>query len=141
MPLFIDRRLNPRDKSFGNRQRFLRRARDKVREAVDRAIRERGIADAGKGMAVSIPAGGVDEPQFHNSESSGDRRRVFPGNKTFVAGDLIEKPQARGGSGGGKQASDSGGSEDPFVFALSEDEFLDILFEDLGITRPRQSFA
>ena len=27
MPFFIDRRLNPKDKSLGNRQRFLRRAR------------------------------------------------------------------------------------------------------------------
>ncbi|TIN59637.1 MAG: DUF444 family protein, partial [Mesorhizobium sp.] len=26
MPIFIDRRLNPKDKSLGNRQRFLRRA-------------------------------------------------------------------------------------------------------------------
>ena len=27
MPQFIDRRLNPKDKSLGNRQRFLRRAK------------------------------------------------------------------------------------------------------------------
>ena len=27
MPNVIDRRLNPKDKSLGNRQRFLRRAR------------------------------------------------------------------------------------------------------------------
>jgi uncharacterized protein len=133
MPLFIDRRLNPRDKSFGNRQRFLRRVRGQVREAVDRAIRERGIADAGKGGAVSIPAGGVDEPQFHNAETGGDRQRIYPGNKTFVAGDEIEKPPSGGGSGGGKDPSDSGVSEDPFVFILTEDEFLDILFEDMEL--------
>jgi uncharacterized sporulation protein YeaH/YhbH (DUF444 family) len=133
MPLFIDRRLNPRDKNFGNRQRFLRRAREKVKEAVDRVVRERGIADAGKGAAVSIPAAGIDEPQFHHAESTGDRRRPLPGNKTFVAGDLIDKPEEGGGGGGGKQASDSGGGEDPFVFALTEEEFLDILFEDLEL--------
>jgi uncharacterized sporulation protein YeaH/YhbH (DUF444 family) len=133
MPLFIDRRLNPRDKSFGNRQRFLRRAREQLRGAVDRAIRERGIAEAGNGGAVSLPAGGVDEPQFHNAETGGDRRRIFPGNKTFVAGDQIEKPRSGGGSGGGGQASESGESDDPFVFALSENEFLDILFEDLEL--------
>ncbi len=133
MPLFIDRRLNPRDKNFGNRQRFLRRARERVKEAVDRVVRERGIADAGKGAAVSIPAGGIDEPQFHHSDTTGDRRRPLPGNKTFVAGDLIDKPEGGGGEGRGKQASDSGEAEDPFVFALTADEFLDILFEDLEL--------
>src|SRR5579872_3731726 len=133
MPLFIDRRLNPRDKNFGNRQRFLRRARERVKEAVDRVARERGIADAGKGASVSIPAGGIDEPQFHHAESAGDRRRPLPGNKTFVAGDLIDKPEGGGGEGGGKQAADSGNDEDPFVFALTADEFLDILFEDLEL--------
>ncbi len=30
----VDRRLNPKAKSLGNRQRFLRRARGEVREAV-----------------------------------------------------------------------------------------------------------
>ena len=133
MPLFIDRRLNPRDKNFGNRQRFLRRAREKVKEAVDRVVRERGIADAGKGAAVSIPAAGIDEPEFHNAEASGDRRRTFPGNKTFVAGDLIDKPEGGGAAAGGKQASDSGEDEDSFVFALTANEFLDILFEDLEL--------
>ena len=133
MPLFIDRRLNPRDKNFGNRQRFLRRARERVKEAVDRVVRERGIADAGKGASVSIPAAGIDEPQFHHAETTGDRRRPLPGNKTFVAGDLIDKPEANGGGGGGKQASDQGGDEDPFVFALTEEEFFDILFEDLEL--------
>jgi uncharacterized protein len=133
MPLFIDRRLNPRDKNFGNRQRFLRRARERVKEAVDRVVRERGIAEGGKGASVSIPAAGIDEPQFHHAETTGDRRRPLPGNKTFVAGDLIDKPEANGGGGGGKQASDQGGDEDPFVFALTEEEFLDILFEDLEL--------
>ncbi len=129
MPLFIDRRLNPRDKNFGNRQRFLRRARERVKEAVDRVVRERGIADAGKGAAVSIPAAGIDEPQFHHADSTGNHRRPLPGNKTFVAGDLIDKPEGGEGGSGGKQAADSGGGEDPFVFALTEEEFLDILLE------------
>jgi uncharacterized sporulation protein YeaH/YhbH (DUF444 family) len=30
MPIFIDRRLNPKDKSLSNRQRFLRRAREEL---------------------------------------------------------------------------------------------------------------
>ena len=30
----IDRRLNPKAKSLGNRQRFIRRAKDEIREAI-----------------------------------------------------------------------------------------------------------
>jgi uncharacterized sporulation protein YeaH/YhbH (DUF444 family) len=132
MAQFIDRRLNPRDKSLGNRQRFLRRTRAEVRRAVDKAVAERTIADAANGGAVSIPTDGIGEPQFHLSRDSGERERVLPGNKDFVAGDRIDKPKG-GGGGSGKQASDSGGGEDPFSFALSESEFLDILFEDLEL--------
>ena len=132
MAQFIDRRLNPRDKSLGNRQRFLRRTRAEVRRAVDKAVAERAIADAANGGAVSIPTDGIGEPQFHLSRDSGERERVLPGNKDFIAGDRIEKPKG-GGGGSGRQASDSGGGEDPFSFALSECEFLDILFEDLEL--------
>ena len=79
MPMFIDRRLNPRDKSLGNRQRFLRRTRTQIKQAVDKAVRDRAITDAAKGGSVSIPSDGIGEPQFHLSNSGGDRERVFPG--------------------------------------------------------------
>ncbi len=132
MPQFIDRRLNPRDKNLGNRQRFLRRTRAQIKQAVDKAVRERTISDAAKGGSVSIPSDGIGEPQFHLSNSGGDRERVFPGNKEFVSGDSLEKPS--GGRGGSpRDASDSGSSEDAFSFALTEDEFLDILFDDLEL--------
>ena len=92
MAQFVDRRLNPRDKSLGNRQRFLRRTRVEVRRAVDKAVAERSIADASKGGAVSIPTDGIGEPQFHLSNESGEREYVRPGNKEFVAGDRVDKP-------------------------------------------------
>ena len=132
MPQFIDRRLNPRDKSLGNRLRFLRRTRDQIKQAVDKAVRERKISDAGAGGSVSIPSDGINEPHFQHSQSGGDRERVLPGNKEFVTGDRIDKPT--GGRGNrGKDASDSGTSEDVFSFALTEEEFLDILFDDLEL--------
>jgi len=133
MAQFVDRRLNPRDKSLGNRQRFLRRTRAEVKRAVDKAVAERNIADAGKGGAVSIPTDGIGEPQFHLSRETGERRYVLPGNKEFVAGDQIEKPKGGGGRGSGREGADSGEGEDPFSFALTEAEFLDILFEDLEL--------
>ena len=132
MAQFVDRRLNPRDKSLGNRQRFLRRTRVEVRRAVDKAVAERSIVDASKGGAVSIPTDGIGEPQFHLSNESGEREYVRPGNKDFVAGDRIDKP--KGGAGGsGREGAESGSDQDPFSFALTEAEFLDILFEDLEL--------
>jgi hypothetical protein len=132
MPQFIDRRLNPRDKSLGNRMRFLKRTRARIKEAVDKAVRERTIGDAAKGGSVSIPSDGINEPMFHDSDSGGDRQRVLPGNKEFVSGDRIDKP--KGGQGGrGRQGAQDGDGEDPFTFALTEDEFLDLLFEDLEL--------
>jgi uncharacterized protein len=133
MAQFVDRRLNPRDKSLGNRQRFLRRTRVEVRRAVDKAVAERTIADASKGGAVSIPTDGIGEPQFHLSNESGEREYVRAGNKEFVAGDRIEKPKGGGAGGSGREGSESGSDQDPFSFALTEAEFLDILFEDLEL--------
>ncbi len=129
----IDRRLNPQGKSLGNRQRFLRRARRQIKEAVDKAVNERDVADAGAGGKISIPSKGITEPRFRHSNSSGDHERVFPGNHDYVPGDKIPKPPKGGGEGGGKEASEDGEGADEFVFSLSRSEFLDILFEDLEL--------
>jgi serine protein kinase len=39
MPNFIDRRLNPKDKSLGNRQRFLKRAREELKRSIKDQIK------------------------------------------------------------------------------------------------------
>lgn len=127
----IDRRLNPGGKSFANRQRFLRRARAQVRKAVREASSSRSIKEAGKGGEVSIPAGGVHEPHLHRSRQGGVRDYVLPGNKKYVEGDSIARPQQGGGQG--SQASDSGEGEDEFRFALSDEEYLDLYLEDLEL--------
>ena len=127
----IDRRLNPGGKSFANRQRFLRRARAQVRKAVREASSSRSIKDAGKGGEVSIPSGGVHEPHLHRSSQGGVRDYVLPGNKKYVEGDSIARPQQGGGQG--SKASDSGEGEDEFRFALSDEEYLDLYLEDLEL--------
>jgi uncharacterized sporulation protein YeaH/YhbH (DUF444 family) len=127
----IDRRLNPGGKSFANRQRFLRRARAQVRKAVREASSQRSIKDAGKGGEISIPAGGVHEPSFRRSREGGTRDYVLPGNKKYIEGDTIPRPD--GGGGQGSQASDSGEGEDEFRFALSDEEYLDLYLEDLEL--------
>jgi len=126
----IDRRLNPGGKSFANRQRFLRRARAQVRRAVREASSHRSIKDAGKGGEISIPAGGVHEPFLRRSSQGGVRDYVLPGNKKYIEGDHIPRPE----QGGGKSsASDSGEGEDEFRFALSDEEYLDLYLEDLEL--------
>ena len=100
MPQFIDRRLNPRDKSLGNRQRFLRRARDEIKRAVDEAANDRNIRDAGNGGSISIPSRGISEPSFRHSRRHGSHKQIVPGNKDFVVGDRIAKPKSGAGSGG-----------------------------------------
>jgi len=127
----IDRRLNPGGKSFANRQRFLRRARAQVRKAVREASSARSIKDAGKGGEVSIPSGGVHEPHLRRSSQGGVRDYVLPGNKKYIEGDAIARPQQGGGKG--SQASDSGDGEDEFRFALTDEEYLDLYLEDLEL--------
>lgn len=132
MTHFIDRRLNPKDKSLGNRRRFLRRVRGRVKASVDEAIRNRKIADVDRGNKVGVPADGIREPRFRYEPGSGDSQRVLPGNKQFGVGDTIRKPPP-GGGGRGKEGSDQGEGEDEFAFVLSREEFLDIFFEDLEL--------
>jgi len=132
MTQFIDRRLNPKDRSLGNRRRFIRRVRGAVKQAVDEAVRTRGVADIDRGERVTIPGGDITEPTFHHAPAGGHRERVLPGNKDFRAGDRIDKPPASGGAAGREGAPD-GDAEDDFLFALSRDEFLDLFFEDLEL--------
>ncbi|MES0813001.1 YeaH/YhbH family protein [Roseibium sp. SCPC15] len=133
MAHFVDRRLNPKDKSLSNRRRFLKRVRTQIKRAVEEAVRERGIADVDRGKDVSVPTEGIAEPTFRQSRESGRREQVFTGNKTFQTGDKIEKPPQGGAGGAGKQGSPDGEGEDDFLFALSREEFLDFFFDDLEL--------
>lgn len=131
---FIDRRLNPKGKSLANRQRFIRRARAEIREAVQRTLKDRSVADLAKNQKISIPSRGTREPRFrHDPSAGGEHERVVPGNREFVEGDEIKKPRQGEAGGRGKDASSSGDGEDDFSFSLSQDEVLDLFFEDLEL--------
>src|SRR5260370_26678774 len=93
---FIDRRVNPGGKSLENRQRFLRRAKTLVREAVRKTSQERKVKDVLEGGEVSIPVGGLGEPRFHRG--GGIRDMVLPGNTKYVEGDYLPR-QGQGGGG------------------------------------------
>lgn len=133
MSYIIDRRLNARKKSTVNRQRFLRRYKEHIKRAVEEAIHDRSISDMERGGEVTIPRRDISEPVFHHGKG-GRQTRVFPGNKEFVTGDEFQRPEggAGGGSGQGK-ASNQGEGEDDFTFSISQEEFLDFMFEDLEL--------
>jgi len=128
----VDRRFDAQHKSAVNRQRFLRRFKGQIKEAVRGAIDRRGVRDIDSGENVHITGRDIAEPQFHHAHQ-GVWRRVNAGNDRFITGDEVERPQGGGAGGGGSQASNEGESMDDFVFTLSREEFLDIFFEDLAL--------
>ncbi len=127
----VDRRLNPGGKSLANRQRFMRRAKAVIRKAVHESSGNRSIKDADKGGEVSLPTKSVHEPTFRRSGKGGLREHLLPGNKEYVEGDTIPRPQ--GGGGSGSEGSPDGEGQDDFRFALSQDEYVDLFLEDLEL--------
>ncbi len=127
----IDRRLSGKNKSVGNRERFLRRYKTQVQDAVRRAVNSRGIRDIENAENITIPRKDISEPLFQHGQG-GVRDTVHPGNTEYLRGDRIARPPGGGGGSGG-QASDSGEGEDDFTFTLSKEEFLQLFFEDLAL--------
>ena len=129
----IDRRPNPKGKSLPNRQRFLERAKHEIKDAMTKALKRRKVGDSDSGEKISIPTRGVAEPIFRNASRSGKRERIVPGNKEFVVGDRIKRPQGGGDAGGGKASPEDGGEQDSFEFVLTREEFLNLFFDDLEL--------
>ncbi len=133
MSYIVDRRLNGKNKSAVNRQRFLSRHRAHIKKAVADAVSNRSITDLDSGENVVIPKRDLSEPVFRHGPG-GKRDMVLPGNKEFHRGDKINRPpQGAGGGSGDGQASDSGEGMDEFVFQITQEEFLEFLFDDLEL--------
>lgn len=133
MAHLIDRRLNDRGKSAVNRERFLRRYKRHVQDAVKKMIGERKLSDLEQGGEVRVPRKDVSEPSFGFGRG-GDRERVFPGNREYTKGDRIPRGGESGGGGNGSQGGE-GSAQDEFVFSLSREEFMQIFFDDLALPR------
>ncbi|MCG7547003.1 YeaH/YhbH family protein [Pseudoalteromonas sp. Of7M-16] len=139
MAHFIDRRLNGKNKSTPNRQRFIRRYKKQIKEAVSDAINKRSVTDISSGESISIPQRDISEPVFHQGKG-GNREHIHPGNDQFSTGDKIQRPPSGQGGGAGEgNASDQGEGQDDFVFSISKDEYLDLLFEDLELPNLQKS--
>jgi len=128
----IDRRKNTTtSKNLSNRQRFVKRAKDQIKKAVHDSIQSKKIDSMGKDDTVRVPVKDLNEPEFRHASNEGFRDQVYNGNKDFMPGDKVKKPD--NGEGKGSQATDQGSGEDEFIFELNREEFLDIFFEDLEL--------
>ena len=130
----IDRRPNGGGKSAPNRQKLLKRVKGRIREAVKKAIRDGNVSDIvnSKGRKVNVPDKDLNEPSIGHGEG-GITDHVHPGNKEFVQGDRVNRPEKGSGGSGKGEASPDGEGEDEFSFELTREEFLDIFFEDLEL--------
>ncbi len=132
MTYLIDRRLQGKNKSAVNRERFLRRYKSQIKDAVGRAIKGRSITDVENGEKVSIPVKDVGEPSFGHAQG-GVWETVSPGNKEYQKGDQFSRPKGGAGAGRGKAGNSEQLTEDDFMFELSREEFMNYFFEDLEL--------
>ena len=106
MAYLIDRRLQGKNKSAPNRERFLRRYKGQIKEAVARAVKGRSITNIESGEKVSIPVKDINEPTFGHARG-GIWESVNPGNQEYQKGDRIARPKGGGGGAGKGKASNS----------------------------------
>jgi uncharacterized sporulation protein YeaH/YhbH (DUF444 family) len=128
----IDRRLQGKNKSAGNRERFLRRYKAQIKDAVTRAIKGRSIKDIENGEKVSIPVKDINEPHFGHAQG-GVWETVRPGNREYQKGDQVQRPKGGNGAGKGKAGNSEETTEDDFAFELTREEFMQYFFEDLEL--------
>lgn len=128
----IDRRMQSKNKSAVNRERFLQRYKSQIKKAVTEAIKGRSITDIANGEKVTIPAKDVNEPNFGHARG-GIWETVNPGNKDFLKGDKVQRPKSGAGSGKGKAGNSDQTTQDDFAFELTREEFMNYFFEDLEL--------
>ncbi len=129
----VDRRADPQGRGAVNRERFIRRFKDEIKRAADEEFSRRSITDVARGGRITIPGRGLAEPRLTHDSHTGSRDFVLPGNREYVPGDKLPRPEDGGqGEGDGDEAG-QGDGRDSFAFVLSRDEFLALFFDDLEL--------
>lgn len=126
-----DKRKAGNNKSVGNRQKFLKRYKSRIKRSVEDIASDKGITDVLKDRKVTIDKDDINEPNFNFDLSTGERDMVFPGNKDKSIGDRIYRPEE--GEGQGTEGSEDGDGLDDFRFTLTKDEFLELYFSDMQL--------
>ncbi len=122
-----------------NRQRFLRRYKAQIKQSISEAINKRSVTDVDSGESVSIPNDDISEPMFHQGRG-GLRHRVHRVMTTSSRMTESSVPKAEAAVLAAVRASQPGRRRpDEFVFQISKDEYLDLLFEDLALPNLRKN--
>ena len=126
----VDQRTNPKGKSLPNRQRFLVKQREAIKESIRRKLASTDLRELGaKGLKrIRVRSSGTNEPTFRHAQG-GVSERVMPGNRKFSKGDRIPRPNEEDASG--NEGSLDGADEDEFEFDAPE--FLDLVFDGMEI--------
>lgn len=125
----IDRRASNKNKSVGNRRKFIERNKERIKRYIDNKTSTKGITDAIDDREVVMDD--INEPSFNFDGETGERDVVLPGNKNMERGDKVYTPSKDGESG--PQGSDTGDGLDEFAFTLTKEEFLELYFSDLKL--------
>lgn len=132
MSYVIDRRLNGKNKSTVNRQRFLRRYRDHIKRPLKRPsaaaplltwsmASKSAFLDATSTNRCCTTAGAANRPSCTPATRSSPPASISSAPKAVVA---VKGPGKAGNSGEGM---------DEFVFQITQEEFLEFMFEDLEL--------
>lgn len=127
----IDRRKTGKNKSVGNRQKFLKRYKSRIKRSVDRIADSKGITDILKDRKITIDQDEIEEPNFNFDMATGERDIIFTGNKTLRKGDRVRRPPTDEEEG--TEGSDTGEGFDEFTFTLTKEEFLELYFSDMRL--------
>lgn len=85
MAQFIDRRLNGKNKSAVNRQRFMRRYKEQIKESVADAVNRRSITNTETGEDVAIPHKDIKEPLFHQGKGGYENVSILAMTSSLLA--------------------------------------------------------
>ena len=74
MAVFIDKRLNAKNKSMVNRQRFVRRYKSQIKHSLAESINRRKVTDHQSDEDVTISKKDLSEPTFKQGEGGINER-------------------------------------------------------------------
>lgn len=127
----IDRRKTNKNKSVGNRKKFIERNKARIKNYIDKSTSTKGITDVTKDREITLD--NIEEPNFNFDMTTGERDVILTGNKSLKKGDKIYNPPKEDGSG--PTGSETGDGLDEFAFTLTKEEFLELYFADLQLPR------
>lgn len=130
--IIVDRRSGTSSTVAGSRQKYKKRIKEHLKDALEQAIKKRNVKNATKkGIKVKSSSSATSEPTIAHDPSA-PRDGVAVGNDKYLTGDKEIDRYMDGGSGSG-QASSDGEGNDEFIYHLNQDEVRDLLFEGLSL--------